>query len=32
VLGFPSSLISQAPGKYFPGISFTNYTGFGAPA
>jgi hypothetical protein len=29
VLGFPSSLVSQGPGKYFPGISFTNYTGFG---
>ena len=29
VLGFPSSLIGQAPGKYFPGITFTNYTGFG---
>jgi hypothetical protein len=28
-LGFPASLISQAPGKFFPGISFTNYTGFG---
>src|SRR5205809_6660689 len=30
-LGFPPSLISQAPGKFFPGISFpnANYTGFG---
>jgi hypothetical protein len=31
VLGFPASLISQAPGKFFPGISFpnANYTAFG---
>jgi hypothetical protein len=28
-LGFPASLIAQAPGKFFPGISLTNYTGFG---
>ncbi len=28
-LGFPASLVSQAQGKFFPGISFTNYTGFG---
>ncbi len=28
-LGFPAGLVGQAQGKFFPGISFTNYTGFG---
>jgi len=28
-LGFPSSFVSQAQGKFFPQFTFTNYTGFG---
>ncbi|HXB70233.1 MAG TPA: TonB-dependent receptor [Candidatus Acidoferrales bacterium] len=28
-LGFPSSLIAQAPGQFFPAISMTNYTAYG---
>ncbi len=28
-LGFPASQVAGGQGKYFPGISFSNYTGFG---
>jgi hypothetical protein len=28
-LGFPASLVAQAQGKFFPQLTFTNYTGFG---
>jgi hypothetical protein len=28
-LGFPPAQVAQTQGKYFPGIGFTNYTGFG---
>jgi hypothetical protein len=28
-LGFPADQVAQAQGKFFPGISFTDYTGFG---
>jgi hypothetical protein len=28
-LGFPPNQVAQAQGNYFPGISMTNYTGFG---
>ncbi len=29
LLGFPEGQVKQAQGAYFPGFSFTNYTGFG---
>lgn len=28
-LGFPANQVAQAQGRFFPGISFTDYTGFG---